>query len=325
MFRSKGVPELANRFGLDLSGLSVIQGDRNLVFECEQNNIPIVFKVMSSRRSQHDLLLGEIDWMAHLSAHGVAVPEPFRSGSGQLVESVTVEGWTLSACCLEKVSGTLWQDSPDSDQYISPVGRLAGKMHRVSRDYVPPSRGARRPQWNEAPWFASPEAAFHPSMPRIIERCRELRSALEQLAREEGYGLVHDDLHGKNVMIAEGQPLAIDFEVSQYTWYVSEIASALFFHLWKTPQSEDGELKAQACEFVSRFLEGYLDEHSLHGRWIALLPLFLKVRELSMFASSSLAQEDFEQKGRQDADFCWMKKNIEEDVPYVALDVAGLI
>jgi Ser/Thr protein kinase RdoA (MazF antagonist) len=316
--RTRALPELASRFNLAADSLVVIQDHRNFVYRSAAPMSELIFKILPSTESRHALLLGEIDWMAHLHSNGVAVPQPCRSRDANLVESLAVDATHFSAYCLRKVQGHLWQECPDQ-QIIGSVGRLAGKMHRVSVGYSPAAPGARLLTWSDLRWFNSPAEVIHPSMPRLIERCVTLRNSLNSLPAVD-YGPVHDDLHGGNVIVSPDGPVAIDFECAHYSGLASEIASALFFRVWKTPDSRPRDSAQRAAEFLTAFMAGYRQEYVLDRSWSAALPLFLKARELSMLASSPYASEDFESVGRFDREFAWKKSNFENDVPFVDLD-----
>lgn len=319
VFLTRVLPELAERFGLAISSLALIQDHRNFVYRSSAPTGEVIFKVLPSAESHHRLLLGELDWMAHLHAGGVAVPRPYRSLNGNLVESQALDGWHFSAYCLERIEGRLWPECPNPREVIQPVGRLAGRMHRVSVGYSPAATGAQLSTWSDMPWLKSPADVIHPSMPRVIARCIELREALERLPAVD-YGPVHDDLHGGNVLVSADGPVAIDFECAHYAPLASEIASALFFWVWKLPDSQPRDCAQRAEEFLDAFMEGYRREHVLERGRADALPLFLKARELSMLATSPCATEDFGSVGWHDRTFAWRKSSFENDVPFVELD-----
>lgn len=229
------------------------------------------------------------------------------------------DGLHFSAYCLRKVEGRLWGECPNGREILGPVGRLAGKMHRVSVGYRPATSGAKLSAWSDMAWFASPADLIHPSMPRVIARCIELREATERLPAVD-YGPVHNDLHGGNVLVSPDGPVAIDFECAYYAALASEIASALYFSVWKTPDSRPCDCAMRATAFLDAFMEGYRQEYVLDRGWTASLPLFLKARELSMLATSPCATQDFDSIGRHDQQFAWMKSNFENDVPFVDVD-----
>lgn len=318
-FLNRVLPELAESFRLAVDSLTVVQDHRNFVYSAPTPTGEVIFKVLPSTESRHALSLGELDWMAHLHAGGVAVPQPRRSRQENLVESRDVSGLHCSAYCLQKVEGQLWGKCSNGREVIGPVGRLAGKMHRVSVSYRPAAPGARLSGWSEMPWLNSPADVIHPSMPGVIERCIELRAALERLPSID-YGPVHDDLHGGNVIVSPDGPVAVDFECAHYAALAAEIASALFFWVWKTPDSQPHDSALRATAFLDAFMEGYQQEHMLGRGWENSLSLFLQARELSMLATSACAMQDFESVGRHDRTFAWMKHNFENDVPFVDVD-----
>jgi Ser/Thr protein kinase RdoA (MazF antagonist) len=318
-FLTRALPELAASFRLVTNSLEVVQDHRNFVYRASTPTGEVIFKVVPSAESHHALSLGELDWMAHLHANGVAVPRPCRSRHGNLVESRVVDALHFSAYCLQKVEGQPWGKCTTGRDVIALVGRLAGKMHRVSVGYRPAAAGAKLADWSEVPWFKSPAGVIHPSMPGVIDRCIELRTALERLPAIDR-GPVHDDLHGGNILVRPDGPVAIDFECAHSSALASEIASALFFWVWKTPDSQAHEAALRATAFLDAFMEGYQREHTLGRLWETTLPLFLKARELSMLATSPCALQNFESVGRHDRHFAWMKHNFENDVPVVDVD-----
>jgi Ser/Thr protein kinase RdoA (MazF antagonist) len=320
-YEAEVLPQLATSFDLPVGALAIIQDRRNFVYRSTTSTGEVIFKVLPSPESRHCQLLGEMDWVAHLGSNGVVVPEPCRSRDGNLVESLVFDGLHYSACCFRKVEGRLWQECPRQGEMLGPLGRLAGKMHRVSVGYSPQAPGGKLPTWSDMPWFKSPEEAIHPSMPGVIERCIALREALSRLPAIDQCP-VHDDLHGGNVLVSPTGPVAIDFECAHYASPVAEIASALFFWVWKTPLSQPSVSTRRAADFLAAFMGGYAQEHTLDRTWTASLPLFLKARELSMLASSPCAREDFASVGRHDIEFSWRKSTFEKDVPFVELDLS---
>lgn len=313
------VARLAGRFGLLADGLTPIQAHRNLVFKgFNASGKAVALKLVRTGLRGRAAVIGELDWMMFLHSKGVPVPRPNVSVDGELVETYCVGDVALHAYCVDWIAGTLWRDSR-ADMDVRAIGSLAGRMAAVSDRYMPCSPEAHRPSWRDAPWFRDPHMAIHRSMPKVIGRVIALRDALDALPRE-AFGPVHDDLHSGNIILTDSGPVPIDFENSHYTWHVAEIASALFFHLWKTQRSVPAELSARASTFTAAFLEAYRREHALPAYWIRQIPAFLKLRELSIFASCGLQDKDFDTVGSSDERFVFMKANIEEAVPYVDLD-----
>lgn len=312
--------QLASRFGV--RALRPIQTHRNLVFFATRRlGEDAVLKVrVSDALATAGLghLRGELEFMEFLHCKGVRVPVPYRSSTGQLVECARVGSSMLCACCLERIEGETWGERPHSLTDVEHVGELAGQMAAVAGGFKACGQSGR-PSWRDAAWLSEPERAIHPSMRGVVTQAVALRTQLEALPAD-AFGLVHDDLHSGNVVFADGSPVAIDFENSHYTWHVSEVASALFFHLWKTRRSDAAELVDRASAFLTAFLTGYRLRHTLEPFWIGQIPLFLKLRELSMFASSGLQQADFDTVGAKDDHFAFLKENLEEAVPCVEMD-----
>ena len=194
-----------------------------------------------------------------------------------------------------------------------------GRLHALSRDYLPRPGAPCRPEWHEKEWLARPEAALHPSQDAIIERCHQLREALGRLPRDDAsYGLIHDDLHRGNLAIRDGRITVLDFECCHTTWLVSDTASALLFAIWKVPATDPDDAAQFARLFLRHLMVGYRREHHLDGGWLAHLPLFLRLRDVSLYVSW-YAGRDLSQDRGEDALFSLRRHNIEHDVPYVRL------
>ena len=96
---------------------------------------------------------------------------------------------------------------------------------------------------------------------------------------------MHDDLHAGNVFKVDERVVIIDFECLHVNRFVAEIASALLFRTWIGPEKEKPDVEARALDFLRNLLIGYANEHSLEDRWYELMPLYLKLREISLFAT----------------------------------------
>lgn len=312
--------QLASRFGL--RSLRPIQTHRNLVYfatrEPGEDAALKVRRCAPSTPTTEDYLRGELEFMSFLHSEGLGVPKPYRSHAGRLIECVQDGESFLLACCVQWIEGEPWHARPNGVKDVEEVGALAGRIAAAASRHKSCAH-ACRPTWRDAIWLSDPERAIHASMAGVIAQAAALRKRLEALPTDS-FGLVHDDLHSGNVLFVDGTPFAIDFENSHYTWQVSEVASALFFHLWKTRRSDAAELEDRAARFTTAFLLGYRRHHLLAPFWIRQIPLFLKLRELSMFASSGLQQADFSTVGARDDHFAFLKQNLEEAVPYIELD-----
>ena len=76
--------------------------------------------------------------------------------------------------------------------------------------------------------------------------------------------------------------------------------------------------------FLSGFLPGYFSEFSLDQKWFHEIPLFLKRREIDLYA---VIHRSFDVENLHDPWCIWYldgrKENIVNDIPYLDFDFSG--
>jgi Ser/Thr protein kinase RdoA (MazF antagonist) len=143
--------------------------------------------------------------------------------------------------------------------------------------------------WHQPPWFTrrswDVEAIVGDSptwgdpltlgswTARETERLRSVRDVLRERLGAFGrgpdrFGLVHADLSFENLLLAHGRPVLIDFDDCGFSWYLWELAVALFPY--------DGE----ACfdERRDALVRGYRSVAALSDQDLAELPTFVMAR-----------------------------------------------
>ncbi len=101
----------------------------------------------------------------------------------------------------------------------------------------------------------------------------------------------------------------IDFECCHHTWLVADIASALLFATWKVPGEDAAEANARARWVLANLLKGYLRERHIAREWLQRMPLFLKLREMSLYVSWH-ARRDTQEAGDAPGFAYWLR-NVE--------------
>ena len=136
----------------------------------------------------------------------------------------------------------------------------------------------------------------------------------------ESYGLIHQDAHGGNFFVHEGQITLFDFDDCVYSWFIYDIAMVLFY---AAMFKED--MAAYTADFMSEFLRGYSQENKLDPVWLKELPYFLKLREIDLYA---LIHFSFDLENEDDP---WVtgymdgrKEHIDAGIPYIDFDWESL-
>jgi len=113
-------------------------------------------------------------------------------------------------------------------------------------------------------------------------RFEEIITSLQELPHDpSGYGLIHQDAHTGNLFLAEDGTITLfDFDDCCYGHYIYDIAMVLFYAvLWKPDPA------AFTRDFMANFLRGYSREFKLDPAWLEVLPLFLQLREVDLYAT----------------------------------------
>ncbi len=181
----------------------------------------------------------EIAWMEALGASGLATPAVVRSDTGEPVLEVDVgeEAPRLVAIFT-------WIDGQPLARIDQPglwerLGALMATVHVHGRAWPRPSGfvrqswdaegmvGSERPLWGDpvalGTWDAPVERAIVAARATVRERLARLPQTPDR------YGLVHADLAFENVIVRpDGEAVLIDFDDCGFSWYLWELAVALF-------------------------------------------------------------------------------------------------
>jgi Ser/Thr protein kinase RdoA (MazF antagonist) len=223
----------------------------------------------------------EIAWMSALREHGIDTPAPVLGNNGQAVQLLRrPDGEVQLAVAFEWVDGVPLPEV-EGPQPWRRLGEIMARVHEHSRAWSPPP-GFTRPAWDldalvgDSPRWGDPVPAGVWS-----ERDRELilaaRAAVRERLRRFGmpptrFGLIHSDLGFENVLVQrDGKTVLIDFDDCGPSWYLYELASALY------------PLEGTDAFAVSRanLLEGYRGGGALAADEVAELPTFLMCRRLA--------------------------------------------
>ena len=283
---STAIETLARRFCPQYDSLTVMSAGRNVLVEMGEGQKAFILKARHAGTSDAGKIANEAAWISHLYQNGIRVPCLLRSGFGPLVECSTSGNVAFVGYCYEKMPlgsgrGKCWDDP----RFIQDLGGTAGRMHTLAESFQLPDPG-NMPGWDSPEWIRDPEGFFHPSQRAVVGTVLKLREQVSGLEQQKGTcGLVHDDLHAGNVFKVDERVVIIDFECLHVNRFVAEIASALLFRTWIGPEKEKPDVEARALDFLRNLLIGYANEHSLEDRWYELMPLYLKLREISLFAT----------------------------------------
>ena len=199
-------------------------------------------------------------------------------------------------------------------------GQVLGRIHRLTKDYVPTDPVWRRFDW-DAPGNLEIEDWLPSSETAVLQKFQELMPYFRTLPKDrDGYGLIHQDAHGGNFFVHEGQITLFDFDDCVYGWFIYDIAMVFFYELmWRVAD------RAAVERFCHEFMAGYRHENDLDSKWLAAIPYFLKLREIDLY---TLIHRSFDMENLDD-EWCLnymngRKEKIKNGVPFIEFDWESL-
>ncbi|WP_066066216.1 phosphotransferase enzyme family protein [Neobacillus soli] len=292
--------EILNGFleGFQLESQVKKLGDfENYVFEVYRNDAPLVLRITHSSHRKKSEIEAELDWMNYLNQNIVQCPKVFLSSNKQLIEEAgTSDGTFFYACLYSKVEGAPVKVNSDlyNEQLFHAWGKATGRMHAVTKGYHPKKGMELRPFWHEEELLAVKE--YFPDEPEIIENTYDLIKELWELPQgTDHFGLIHTDIHSGNFFY-DGQTVYVfDFDDCSYHWFASDIAIPLYYSIfYGFPKAGEKEKSEFARNFLSHFINGYEECNIVPENWREHLPLFLKLRDITLYAvlHKKIAPED---------------------------------
>lgn len=287
-----------------------------------------ILRVTHSSHRGPRAIAGELDWIVFLAERGLGVARGLHSLDGLLVEPIAAEdGSTFTAACFVRVPGTPAGQSPWGPLLFRSWGRLIGELHLATADY--PLGDAEHPErlrhrWDESPYLAQADALLPAGAIAARARLAELRAELAALpTARRHFGLIHEDLHASNFNVdGDGRLWAYDFDDCSYHWLPDDLAVALYYALWHPTAREDPTGFAQG--FTHHLLAGYQEVAAFDPAWLDWFPLFLRLRDLTLYIVCH-AKWDFDALTEgQAALMRAIGGRIEAGEPAVRLDYAAL-
>ena len=325
--------EAASRFGTAKSKLIRLHESVNInegraaiekaLYQYERQGKNFLLRLTMPQYVDFELIPGEADWINYLADNGVRVPRVIPSEKGNLVEIIQAEDSSCAAVSFEKVEGKPidFDDCGEwSAELFAEYGRTIGKIHALSKRYAPTDKSLIRMQWHEQEWLDSLRL---PKESLARRKCEELIRALHSLPKErDAYGLIHGDAHPWNVLLHEGKIVLTDFDFCEWSWFASDIAIILFYAVMAPMEGMDRT--SFATYFSKNFIKGYRKENSINAFWLEEIPSFLRLRMVSKYILHYPEWKSGRMSEKRLSAFMEWKRKIENDIPYLDVDLSEL-
>ncbi|MGV3273139.1 phosphotransferase enzyme family protein [Bacillus sp. CIS52] len=287
----------------------------NYVYEIVKDNEPYILKITHTIRRTPEYILGEMEWLHHLTKGGLSAAKPIPSLNGRDVEEVPDgKGGAFLLRVYEKAPGHKVDESDWNGTLFYELGKYTGNMHRLTKSYRPSDPKYKRQEWDEEEQLKLRK--YVPADQHLVfERADALMEELRKLPKNpESYGLVHADLHHGNFNWDNGKITAFDFDDIGYNWFVNDISILLYNMLWY-PVIPYEDKAAFTGEFMTHFMKGYREENDLDPAWLEKIPDFLRLRHMLIYG---LLHQAFDLDSLGDEELEMLKgfrRDIENETP----------
>lgn len=321
-FTSEIMNKILTTYQLD-SNFKKLGDFENYAFEVYQNGETKILRVThSSHRSQKELE-SELDWIQYLHGCGISIPAVFLSPNGKTVEAVEAEDSTFYASLFEKAPGNPVKIDDFSKKLFRIWGKVTGKMHRFTKEYQPGANIQPRSHWNEND-LVQLQYYYPEEDKKALDAASKVLAEIEKLPKtKDSYGLLHTDIHSGNFFY-DGESIHIfDFDDASYHYFASDIAIPLYYatnskHYYDSKEERNEFAKG----FIKAFLEGYREENELPQECLETIPLFLKLRDVELYAVFCKKVPVEERNERLQHWIDEIKERIEKNEAIVDLDVS---
>lgn len=308
-------------YGIKPDDIHELDGFESYIYDFKRGDQDGILRISHSIRRTPDQIRGELDWINYLKYSGASVAGALISQKDRWVEEISDgAGGYFLANVFEKAVGKHWRGDWTAE-LLHEYGRQIGLLHKLTTTYQLPNPNWKRPEWDD-PVHLDVDKYIPDRDNKIKEIFRDLIQRTRELPKDgSSYGLIHQDAHQGNFFVDEtGKITIFDFDDCSYSWFVEDIALILFYAV----MGQD-DPAGFTDYFLSGFLPGYFSEHDLEASWFREIPLFMKRREIDLYA---LIHRSFDVDNLDDP-WCksyleGRKERLEGGVPYLAFEFSDL-
>ncbi len=304
------------------------EGCQNIIFFYSKGNNEYVIRISFREDRSFEEILAETHFINYLYTNAAPVSNPIKSQAGNFVEKLDSVGRSFYVVAFNKAKGIRlpdnnyqYRDGISIDEYFHNYGKTLGKMHRLTKSYLPPDQKIVRPEW----LTNMKEKTIPRFLPKdrinLISKIRVLCDEAEFLPKDrDSYGLIHADFGDGNFVIDydTGNITVFDFDDCAYSWFMYDLADAWTKGVgWAMFETSIAKRKDIMNDYFSKILGGYYLENSISDTWLEKLPFFIKLVEMEGVIGEFQYMVINEGKIEYDKEMLYRIKCIEESIPYL--------
>lgn len=271
----------AVRFWVDKEySLKLLGRSENFVYEIQNHDL--ILRITHSSHHDLNLIKSELEWLNFLNNKNINVAKPVISLNGKYTERIETDESYFTICAFEKAQGEFVNyKNPEvfNEQLFMKMGKLTGKLHLLTKNYIPESDN-KRYKWSEEDLLINTKNYINEE--KVINEINSIVLKLKSIPEnKDNFGLIHADIHYGNFLVQNGDLLLFDFDDSCYHYFIYDIAIILYSTIIDI---KDSKQKIVIIDrFFKSFFEGYNQENKLDEKYLKLIPEILRLRDLSLY------------------------------------------
>jgi Ser/Thr protein kinase RdoA (MazF antagonist) len=312
------IEKIAGLFTEKFASIRSLNGFHNYIYEVSGDTD---FILRISQQQNEAATSSEIDFLQYLYQNDGRVAPPIPSLQNQYVHLVVIDEKKYIVSAYQKADGRDFSSRGiDNKERFIIIGRALGKIHQLSKMYVPNNVTKRR-LWSESPHIIKAPDIFLKYNMDLLKKFHSYMSHMHNFPKDQNcFGLVHGDFLFSNYFFDDGNNITIfDFDECEYSWYMYDIAVCMYYYLLGGDPRELDTKVEEAEEMLYHLFLGYKDKCEIDIDCLRNMDLFLQLREYVLL-SSVLESSTEDLKG-------WSKHFVEgaverllTDKPFIPVD-----
>ena len=282
-----------DNWSIKVTNLDIASRSENVVYKVtNQNGERFALRIHRPGYNRLEELESEVVWAEALRKAGVYVPAHIETKDHQFYTRVELGDNKTP----HQVGLIEWLDGDSLETLVSKaskeiiensffkLGELMGQVHNQTSNWTPP-RGFTRRSWDadglmgtQPLWGKFWETTeLNNEQRKILKSVRShvYNQLVELDQTKDNFGLIHADLHARNVLVQGDKLQIIDFDDCGYSWHGYEIAVA------ETDALSSLDPKVITIQEIrNALIEGYRSTRHLNSQIEKELNIFTMVRTL---------------------------------------------
>lgn len=280
----------AKKYTSKIHSIELVNVSHNTVYKvnCEK---PFILRVTSVLHRSKSEILSELDFILFLHNNNVSVAIPLQTVSGDIIAEYISENDTLFIVAFTLADGLQWYDKNtgiyrNDSYYLDFIGRELGKIHKTSQNYKIRNDMFRR-QYFEGQHLREAYDIFKKYDSELGKTYKLFMRDLSVLNKNpKNFGLTHGDFLMSNYNVTANKKIVVyDFDECEYSWFISDIAVFLYYHIIGPDPLGMEHKNNEAIKTILLFMAAYLKENPLPLSELINLNLFFILRDYILLST----------------------------------------